>query len=197
MNVNKFKRDLLKALSNKAPKRITEGESACTHSSVLLPLFIRNNQYWLLFMKRANTVEHHKGEVSFPGGAQEENDKDFEYTAKREAFEEIGVAWKDIVILGQLDDVQTMTSNFIIHPFLGTVPFPYPFNINKKEVDHLIEIPLKFFLDPSQPRPFTITYRGDSFETPAFIYNEVIIWGATERILENLIRLIRIHNILV
>ena len=197
MNVNRFKLDLIKTLSNKIPERITERESTCTHSSVLLPLFIKNNQYWLLFMKRANTVEHHKGEVSFPGGAVEKGDKDLEYTAKRETLEEIGVAWKDIEILGQLDDVLTITSNFIIHPFIGTVPFPYLFNINKKEVDHLIEIPLQFFLDPSQPSPFTITYKGDSFETPAFVYNGVIIWGATERILENLIRLIRFNNILV
>jgi 8-oxo-dGTP pyrophosphatase MutT (NUDIX family) len=77
----------------------------------------------------------------------DELDDSLERTAKRETFEEIGVKEDDIEILGQLDDMTTMMSRFIIHPFVGVLPFPYVFKINEREVEHLIEVPLKFFLD--------------------------------------------------
>ena len=136
-------------------------------------------------------MEYHKGEVSFPGGVVDKKDDNFESTAIRETFEEIGIREEDIEILGQLDDMSTITSRFIVHPFVGIVPFPYEFNLNRNEVDHLIEVPLQFFLDPSQPQSFSMHYQGESFATPAFIYEDIVIWGATERILENFIRVTR------
>lgn len=141
-------------------------------------------------IRRADTIKYHGGEISFPGGVVEEEDENFEKTAKRETFEEVGIVGKDVEILGPLDDVSTVSSNFIIHPFIGIVPFPYSFKINRQEVNHLIEIPLQFFLKSSLPRPIAIEYKGSDFETPAFEYDGAIIWGATERILENLIALI-------
>jgi len=194
INVLKFdqlKQDVKALLSQREPKRIEDNVDTYTQASVLLPLFIKDGYYWLLLMRRANTVEYHKGEVSFPGGVVDEKDDNLESTAKRETFEEIGVREEDIEILGQLDDMTTITSRFIVHPFVGTFPFPYEFSINKGEVEHLIEVPLQFFLDPSQPRSFLMHYQGESFETPAFIYESIVIWGATERILENFISLIR------
>jgi 8-oxo-dGTP pyrophosphatase MutT (NUDIX family) len=186
-----LKEDLRAILADKEPNRIKVNDADFTQASVLLPLFIKDGQYWLLLMRRTDTVEYHKGEISFPGGVVDEDDDSLEGTAKRETFEEIGVGEEDIEILGQLDDITTMMSSFIIHPFVGVVPFPYAFKINKREVEYLIEVPLRFFLDPSQPQPFSMNYQGDLFETPAFIYEDAVIWGATERILENFIHLIR------
>ncbi len=191
LNLNQFKDDLKVILAHRERERIQANGAGYTQASVLLPLFIRDGQYWLLLTKRTSTVEYHKGEVSFPGGVVDELDDSLERTAKRETFEEIGVKEDDIEILGQLDDMTTMMSRFIIHPFVGVLPFPYVFKINEREVEHLIEVPLRFFLDPSQPKPFSINYEGDIFETPAFIYKGVVIWGATERILENFINFIR------
>ncbi len=191
LNPDQLKEDLKTILAHREPKRIKGNGADYTQASVLLPLFIRDEQYWLLFTKRANTVEYHKGEVSFSGGVVDEDDDSLEGTAKRETFEEIGIREEDIEILGQLDNIPTMMSRFIIHPFVGVVPFPYVFTINRREVGHLIEVPLRFFLDPSQPQPFSIDHEGDIFETPAFIYKDAVIWGATERILENFINLIR------
>jgi 8-oxo-dGTP pyrophosphatase MutT (NUDIX family) len=191
LKVDQLKQDLKDILSHREPRRIKHNDADYAQASVLLPLFIRDSHHWLLFMRRADTVKYHKGEISFPGGVVDEKDYSLESTAKRETFEEIGVKEEDIEILGQLDDMTTMTSRFIVHPFVGTVPFPYKFRINKKEVEQLIEVPLRFFLDPSQPRPFSINYRGNTFETPAFIYEGNVIWGATERILENFISVIR------
>lgn len=189
--LNQLKQDLKAILANRRPERIKDKGADYTQASVLLPLFVRRGQYWILFTERTNTVEYHKGEVSFPGGVVDKDDQSLERTAKRETFEEIGVREEDIEIVGQLDDMTTMMSRFIIHPFVGVVPFPYPFKINKREVEHLIEVPLRFFLDPSQPQPYSIDYEGASFETPAFVYGDAVIWGATERILENFINLIR------
>ena len=191
LNMGELKQDLKALLSQREPKRIENNVDTYTQASVLLPLFIKDGHYWLLLMRRANTVEYHKGEVSFPGGVVDEKDDNLESTAKRETFEEIGVRDEDIEILGQLDDMTTITSRFIVHPFVGIVPFPYEFNLNRSEVDHLIEVPLQFFLDPSQPRAFSMHYEGETFETPAFIYEGIVIWGATERILENFIRVTR------
>jgi len=191
LNIGQLKQDLKALLSQREPKRIEDKVDKYTQASVFLPLFIKDSHYWLLLMRRANTVEYHKGEVSFPGGVVDEKDDNLEITAKRETFEEIGVREEDIEILGQLDDMTTITSRFIVHPFVGIVPFPYEFNLNRSEVDHLIEVPLQFFLDTSQPRAFSMHYKGDTFETPAFIYEGIVIWGATERILENFISVIR------
>jgi 8-oxo-dGTP pyrophosphatase MutT (NUDIX family) len=191
LKLDQLKHDLKALLSQGEPKRMENNVDTYTQASVLLPLFIKNGHYWILLMRRANTVEYHKGEVSFPGGVVDEKDDNLESTAKRETFEEIGVREDDIEILGQLDDMITITSRFIVHPFVGIVPFPYKFNLNRSEVDYLIEVPLQFFLDHSQPRAFSIHYKGETFETPAFIYEGIVIWGATERILENFISVIR------
>ena len=190
LNLNIFKERLHKFLNDREPKIIEDRRETYTHSSVLLPLFIKNGQYWILLIRRADTLKYHRGEVSFPGGAVDEVDENLESTAKREAFEEVGISGDDIEILGPLGDISTVTSNFIIHPFIGIIPFPYSFKINRQEVSHLIEIPLQFFLKSSLPKPISIERKGSFFETPAFEYDGTIIWGATERILENLIALI-------
>jgi 8-oxo-dGTP pyrophosphatase MutT (NUDIX family) len=190
LNPGKLKEDLMALLAHRVPERIQGGATDYTQASVLLPLFIKDSHPWILFTKRTDTVEHHKGEVSFPGGVVDDADYSLEGTAKREAFEEIGLREDDIEIMGQLDDMRTTRSRFIVHPFVGVIPYPYTFAVNRREVESLIEVPLRFFLDPSQPRPFAVNYEDDSFETPAFIYEGVVIWGATERILENFISLI-------
>ena len=189
-----FKKKLKEFLNNREPKIIEDRRGAYTHSSVLLPLFIKDGQYWILLIRRADTVKYHGGEISFPGGVVEEGDENLERTAKREAFEEVGILGDDVEILGPLDDVSTVTSNFIIHPFIGIVPFPYSFKINRQEVNHLIEIPLQFFLKSPHPKPIAIEYKESDLKTPAFEYDGAIIWGATERILENLIALISSVN---
>jgi 8-oxo-dGTP pyrophosphatase MutT (NUDIX family) len=187
---DQVKRALRALLANRKPGRVEDADGY-THASVLLPLFIKDECYWILFMRRTNTVEYHKGEVSFPGGSVDAGDTSLEHTALRETFEEVGIREEDIEILGQLDDMLTATSSFIVHPFVGIVPFPYPFTLNTREVDYLIEVPLQFFLEDARPQLVTMDYEGETFETPAFIYEDTVIWGATQRILENFLGLIK------
>jgi 8-oxo-dGTP pyrophosphatase MutT (NUDIX family) len=193
VDLDHVKEQLRSILAHRKPERVNPNIEGFTEACVLLPLFVKDGHCWLLFMRRTDTVEYHKGEVSFPGGAVDEGDTSWEHTAKRETFEEVGVKQGDIEILGQLDDMTTMMSRFIVHPFVGVVPFPYDFILNRREVERLIQVPIQFFLDAPQPQPVSIEYEGEVFETPAYVYESTIIWGATERILENFLSIITPH----
>jgi 8-oxo-dGTP pyrophosphatase MutT (NUDIX family) len=174
------------SLNTRTPKVIDNPNQRYIRSSVLIPVFQRDGQYQVLFTKRTDRVEHHKGQISFPGGHVDEEDASVEETALREAQEEIGLIKEDVQILGRIDDTLTVVSNFIIHPFIGRIPYPYDFQINPHEVAGIIEIPFDVFLDKGSlyKRDFIVVdnypYHGTSYE-----YNGHIIWGATARIMEN------------
>ena len=119
------------------PQRM-EGESLVP-AAVMVLLYERDGEEHLLFQVRTHHVEHHKGEISLPGGAQDPEDGTLLMTALRETEEEIGVAASDIEIYGQLDDTPTR-SNFVMSPFVGaiTAPGPYPFEFAEIEVAELL-----------------------------------------------------------
>ena len=136
-------------------------------------------------------MEHHKGQISFPGGAVDREDGSFEETALREAFEEIGLLREDVTILGRIDDTLTVVSNFIIHPFVGLIPHPYNFRINSGEVKRLIEVPLELFLtNSSTDKMSNVDYEGTTYQSLTYLYNGEVIWGATARIMKNFIEII-------
>jgi 8-oxo-dGTP pyrophosphatase MutT (NUDIX family) len=179
------------SLNNREPKTIDNLDSRYIHSSVLIPIFSEDDQYMVLFTKRTNRVEHHKGQISFPGGAVDKDDGSLEETALREAYEEIGLLKGDVDLLGRTDDMLTLVSDFIVHPFVGRIPYPYPFKINSHEVDGIVFIPLYVFMDK------TSGYIKDSVDVDGFTYHGTsyeyqghVIWGATARIMENFIRIV-------
>lgn len=181
-------------LSARTPRAIEDNNSSYnhyTHAAVLMPLYRDNGEYKLLFTKRTNRVEHHKGQISFPGGAFDKEDRSFLETALREANEEIGLSKEDVEILGQLDDTLTIASRFIIHPFVGFIPYPYHFSLNSNEVERVIEVPLKLFFDhESVDKRAHFEFEGVLYQTPVYEYNGDIIWGATARIMENFVDII-------
>ncbi|MGD9041987.1 MAG: CoA pyrophosphatase, partial [Desulfobacteraceae bacterium] len=124
----------------------------------------------------------------FPGGGVEEQDGSLEETALREAHEEIGLLNKDVEILGQLDDTTTVVSNFVVHPFLGRIPYPYDFKINPLEVKRIIEVPLRVFLsdDPKYKRD-SAEFEGVTYQSAAYVYRGDVIWGATARIIDGFV----------
>jgi 8-oxo-dGTP pyrophosphatase MutT (NUDIX family) len=172
-------------LSARSPKRIPDEKSSYIHAAVLFPIFSANGEYTILFTQRTHKVENHKGQISFPGGGVEEEDDSLEETALREAHEEIGLLNKDVEILGQLDDTSTVVSNFVVHPFVGLIPYPYDFKINPLEVKRIIEVPFRIFLsdDPKYKRD-SAEFEGVTYPTPAYLYKGDLIWGATARIIE-------------
>ena len=91
-------------------------------------------------------------------------------------------------ILGQTDDATTVVSNFIVHPFVGVIPYPYDFTISLDEVDRIIEVPFNlFFENDPEYRQNSAEFEGVIYPGSAFQYEGDVIWGATARILENLV----------
>ena len=179
-------------LSSRSPERIPDEKSSYIHAAVLFPIFSANGEYRVLFTQRTHKVENHKGQISFPGGGVEEEDGSLEETALREAHEEIGLLNKDVEILGQLDDTSTVVSNFVVHPFVGLIPYPYDFNINPIEVKRIIEVPFRIFLsgDPKYMRD-SAEFEGVTYPTPAYLYKGDLIWGATARIIEGFMGILK------
>ena len=160
-----------------------------SHAAVLVPLFQKDGNCHLLFTKRSEEVKYHKGEISFPGGVVDEEDKELINTALREAFEEIGLKENDVQIIGILDDIVTITE-FIVTPIVGLFPYPYPFKVSEAEIAELIEVPLASLLDEDCFSEREII-RGTGKEVVyAYQYGNHIIWGATARILKQFLDLI-------
>jgi 8-oxo-dGTP pyrophosphatase MutT (NUDIX family) len=153
-------------------------------AGVLVPLFERNSELYVVLTQRTNEVDYHKGQISFPGGVMDERDRSILDTALREAEEEIGLSKKYVEVLGILSDFQT-SSGFRITPivaFLSTVP---SFSINAAEVTEVFHVPLSFFLDIRNER----VEQFDRFRTITNVfyyrYGQFEIWGATAAILRS------------
>ena len=101
-------------------------ETDLRRAAVLVPLFVRNGMLWILLTRRTETVEHHRGQISFPGGAEEPDDASLFETALRESEEEIGLKRQDAIPLGSLSPMKTVT-NFYVEPFVAAIPQPYVF----------------------------------------------------------------------
>lgn len=177
--------DKLKELLLQRKRRVIKDENL-KPSAVLLPLFIKNGDYHILFVKRSQKVEDHKGEISFPGGLCEKSDEGLENTALREAFEEIGIRPQDVKVLGMLDDMKTISTHYRVTPVVGVIPYPYHFTIHRDEVDEIIEIPLKYLLNEGNRGKESITRDEITYTGEVYHYKHYLIWGATARILKNL-----------
>jgi 8-oxo-dGTP pyrophosphatase MutT (NUDIX family) len=155
-------------------------------AAVLLPLFKNATDYHLVFTKRTETVRHHKGQVSFPGGSFEPADGDLLTTALRESYEEVGIEPEHVSILGRLDDLATFSTSFTISPFVGLIPYPYPFRPNPTEVAIVFDTSLSILADPTVGRRY-IRARDDgaTIEDYEFHVNGHVIWGATARLIHH------------
>lgn len=162
-------------------------------AAVLVP-FLKINQEWhLLFIRRAIDHHLHSGQVAFPGGQIESNDPTPEFAALREAHEEIGLQPEDVMPSGQLPALLTVT-NYHINPVVGIIPYPYQFTPNTIEVTRIFTIPLLWLADKrnykivprSVPPPVgliqTIYYEP---------YEGEILWGASAQIVCDLIALLK------
>ncbi len=183
-----------KILKERKPQLIADEELKYRHASVLIPLFDDHGLCRVLFTKRTDTVAEHKGQISFPGGGVDEGDQTVEDTALRETYEEIGVYREQVEILGRIDDTLTLVSNFVIHPFVGLIPYPDDLILNRSEVDSIIKVPLnRFFPENIQEKMHLVEYDGMTLNTLSFKYRDDLIWGATAKIMDNFIKIIMEH----
>lgn len=159
-------------------------------AAVLVPLFIQRGNLQVLFTQRTNQVRDHQGQISFPGGVHNPEDPSYLATALRETQEEIGLAPEVVEVLGALPPISTITGYFI-HSFVGLLPYPYHFKLNDKEVARLIILPVMPLLEPE--RWSTRPYELQGKVRPMYYcqYEDVTIWGATARILIDLLTRLR------
>jgi 8-oxo-dGTP pyrophosphatase MutT (NUDIX family) len=154
-------------------------------AAVLLPVFYRDQQAHLVLTKRRADLRRHAGEISFPGGRQDPEDPDLRSTALREAEEEIGLPSESVEVLGELSPVSTFVTGYLIHPFVGLIDSQSSFKPSPGEVAEVLQVSLDD-LSRSLTKT-TLERRGITFQTDAYVLGEEIIWGATARIVAELL----------
>jgi 8-oxo-dGTP pyrophosphatase MutT (NUDIX family) len=156
-------------------------------AAVLAPLFERDGELHAVFTRRPTHLRLHAGQISFPGGRREPGDADLTQTALREAHEEIGLDPATVVLLGALAPTPTVVSDIAIYPLVGLIPAPQaPWRLAADEVDAVIEAPLQRLA--ATHRLEVIERRdGTRVTTDAYTAGEDTIWGATARILTDLL----------
>lgn len=158
-------------------------------ASVLVPLTRIDGEINLLLSKRTELVPHHKGQICFPGGTREADDRSLLHTAMRESEEELGIKEGDVTILGRLQSAPTMTK-FLITPYVGEIGYPYEFKPDSFEVDEVFYAPLKVFLDLARYRRTVTLQRGSVYPLFFFDYGNRTVWGATAKIIREFAELI-------
>ena len=158
-------------------------------AAVLVALYAKDGDYCVLLNKRSEEVEHHKGEISFPGGAKDPEDKNFLDTALRETEEETGINRNDVTILGELDEVVTR-SNFHVKVFVGSIVYPYSFKPSAVEIAEVLEVPIKSLNDPSTWRIETRMEDGLPVSTRSYAYKDHLVFGVTARILQQFLEVL-------
>jgi 8-oxo-dGTP pyrophosphatase MutT (NUDIX family) len=161
-------------------------------AAVLVPLYLKDGRAHVLLTERTHDVEHHKGQISFPGGARDPEDPDLLATALRESYEETGIRPQDVEVIGRLDDIVTIT-NFLVAPYVGVLRCQsgYDFCPHPREVASLLEVPLAHLLDWRHMELELRQWQGTPVLAPAFLWNGYRIWGATARILKQLLDLLQ------
>ncbi len=161
-------------------------------SSVLIPLFVAEGAWQILFTQRTETVQSHRGQISFPGGSRDPGDASPLDTALRETEEEIGLKRCDIDVLGQLDEQLTYVTGYRIWPFAGVFPYPYEFTPSPFEIAEILTLPLADFFDPARFEEQRRTLPdGRSGSVYFYHVGGQTVWGATARILKDFLELIR------
>ena len=158
-------------------------------SAILLPLIVKDDEYHIVFNKRTDLVEYHKGEVCFPGGGRDPSDAGPIDTALRETQEEMGIEIHDVEVLGSLNPEVTR-SNFLITPVVGYIKYPYTTQINSFEIAEVFEAPISSLLDPRNVLEQTDYDEGKLNPAYAFRCSDRLVWGATARILTQFLELV-------
>ncbi len=158
-------------------------------AGVLVLVYPKDGMPHVLFNKRSEYVEKHKGEIAFPGGGWEPGDDTIRGTALRETWEEMSIAPEDVTILGELDDIVTI-SDFVVTPYVGVIPGGYDFRPNI-EVAEVVEVPLEAILNGRNLRDDTRLLNGKAVRRATYAYNGHLIWGATGMILEGFARILQ------
>lgn len=155
-------------------------------AGVLVPLFLAEDRPHLLFTQRTLTVKDHRGQISFPGGVKDPRDAHLLATALRETQEEIGLNPQAVEVLGPLSPIDTITG-YRVTAYVGLIPYPYDFRLNTREVKRLLLLPVEGFCAPERWSTGRYQYKGRTTRVCYWRINKTVIWGATARILLDLL----------
>lgn len=155
-----------------------------TRAGVLVPLYVEGDQLHAVFTKRREDLRRHPGEISFPGGRQDEGDADLSATALREAHEEIGLAPDGVELLGALQPTSTIATGYAVYPFVGLLEPGQEWTLSAREVAHVLELPLPALRQGYRRQ--RLVRRGVPIRTDTYVSGDHMIWGATARILSDL-----------
>ena len=158
-------------------------------AAVLIPFLRMAGEWHLLFTRRTERVADHKGQVAFPGGSVDPGDLSAEYTALREAEEEIGLNPRDVTVLGRLHELPTVTQ-YCITPVIGVIPWPYPLRLAEIEVSRAFTIPLAWLADPLHHETRLRNLPGSAARLKVIYfqpYDGELLWGVSAQIMLNLL----------
>jgi 8-oxo-dGTP pyrophosphatase MutT (NUDIX family) len=161
-------------------------------AAVLVLLFPKDQEWHISFIKRAGNKKHdkHSGQISFPGGRFEPDDKDLRNCALRETEEEIGVLSKDITLLGALSKIYVPVSNFLVHPYVGYINYQPNFIKQESEVEDVLTFPIDYLYNPKIRKTKNLEIRGYEFkDVPYFDLDKQVLWGATAMMLSEFLEL--------
>jgi 8-oxo-dGTP pyrophosphatase MutT (NUDIX family) len=153
-----------------------------------------DGEWYLLYIRRSEHLQDHRGQVAFPGGAKEASDRDLEETALREAEEEVGIHPTDVRLLGVMDEFLTI-SDFLVMPFVGVIPWPYSLRISQDEVAQVFHVPLRWLSAPANFSIRPTELRGGVVDVIYYEpYEGQVLWGITALITIRLLKILRDFN---
>jgi len=182
------KEELERILAQREKRYINDAERV--PAAVLVPLYQKQGQYYIVFIKRTEKVKDHKGQISFPGGARDKDDQTLLHTAVRESREEVGLQAEDIEVIGELDEELTTTTNYTVTPFVAVIPWPYRFRESSDEVAGILEVPIAALIKNGRVSENDEILNGRPIESYTYDYQGNVIWGATARIVKKLLDII-------
>jgi 8-oxo-dGTP pyrophosphatase MutT (NUDIX family) len=153
-------------------------------AAVLVPLYLRDGDLHAVFTRRRDDLRRHAGEISFPGGRQDD-DEDLRDTALRESEEEIGLRADEVELIGALQPTPTIATDYAVYPFVGLIEPGREWRLSAAEVAEVLEFPLHRLRAGYARR--RLLRRGVPFRTDVYCVDDHLIWGATARIVADLL----------
>jgi 8-oxo-dGTP pyrophosphatase MutT (NUDIX family) len=154
-------------------------------AAVLVPLYVSGGELHAVFTRRREDLRRHPGEISFPGGRQDDDETDLRLTALREAEEEIGLPARAVELVGALQPTPTIATNYAVYPFVGLIEPGRAWQPSANEVAEVMEVPLSTLRAGYERR--RLMRRGVPFRTDVYVIGEDVIWGATARMVGDLL----------
>jgi len=165
-------------------------------SAVLVPIFGRGAASKVLFVRKSAHLAKHAGQLGFPGGRVETSDADIAAAALREAWEEVGLSPLSVEIIGRLNDERTFVTDYHISPLVGWVENPPElWRVDAREIEYAVEVDLAEILSSEPVSWVEFTFSGVTYKAPRYEFSDgVVVWGASARILYDLVDRLRANS---